>query len=646
MVGGGHKPEYAFTEALKMYGERPKHILAAGEALEVPGELAREDLVTAETSIRDFVLNEGQHSTYALALLTSMMLAPLVLASVAFLISCISTKAERLMLAHLVYPPILRKRNPIPVLNETLPPTRGRALLVLFIVLLNIVLSSVGYRGSMPNVYWKSNVNMIVDTLANRVGILAFANLPVIFVYSSRNNPLIRLTGWPYMTFIQLHRWVAYICVAQATLHSIIYFIVHIPVLSHKFTQYYWNVGIVGTTAFCLILPMSILFVRRKWYELFIDVHVTLALGTVIASYYHIYYKFNHDWGYENWIILGVVVWASERLARGFKIAANRLRTAQVLEVDDEYFVINVEGVKGMGMAYLYFPTLGWRLWENHPFSIMASVVEMSSTTVENAIEEDGPVFGILGSDSDSDSDSDLVDSAEESYTGYKVHQRQKSLHQCLEQPEIPMTPITPNSATFMVDPSANEGNERKMIGIKHSKMVTGLSFLIRREKGTTAQLFTKSLKIPVLVEGPYSSHLSLGTLAATVPQLVCIAGGVGIALILPILRARAITSVGSTRLYFGTRSRGLLSTCGIEELQRESASLDIRVRVQERWDLDEVVLVEAGCYEAGSHGNGVEILIVACGPASMIESARLAVVEANKRCRVGIVRLIDESFS
>ena len=102
MVGGGLKPEYAVTEALKMYGERPKHILAAGEPLEVPGELAREDLVMAETSIRDFALNEGQHLTYALALLASMMLAPLVLAFVACLISCVSTKVERLMLAHLV----------------------------------------------------------------------------------------------------------------------------------------------------------------------------------------------------------------------------------------------------------------------------------------------------------------------------------------------------------------------------------------------------------------------------------------------------------------------------------------------------------------------------------------------------------------
>lgn len=106
---------------------------------------------------------------------------------------------------------------------------------------------------------------------------------------------------------------------------------------------------------------------RKSWYELFVSSHVTLALSIIITCYYHIYCKFQYDWGYENWILLAIVVWALERCARGFTIATNGLRTAKVIKVDDEYLVVDVEGVKGTGMVYLYFPAIGWRVWENHP---------------------------------------------------------------------------------------------------------------------------------------------------------------------------------------------------------------------------------------------------------------------------------------
>ncbi|KUJ24605.1 uncharacterized protein LY89DRAFT_713415 [Mollisia scopiformis] len=221
---------------------------------------------------------------------------------------------------------------------------------------------------------------------------------------------------------------------------------------------------------------------------------------------------------------------------------------------------------------------------------------------------------------------------------------QQKSISSS-EQLPISMTPITPNSATFMVDPSTQEDEEEGLLDTKRSKMVSSLSFLIRREKGTTALLFTDSLKVLVPVEGPYSSQLSLASLPATAPHLVCIAGGVGIAPILPVLRARANASTGSTRLYLGARSKGLLLTCGPEYLQRESTSLDIQVRIGKRWDMEELVWREAGCYEPGSYGNGADTLIIVCGPASMIDDVRWAVVEANKRCKRGIGRLLDESF-
>jgi hypothetical protein len=207
LVGENLKPKYAYSEALAMCGKGLKNIVIIDEPLDVPSEAATEDWIVAGRSMRDFSLNEAQYSTYVLVLLLSMILVPLILALLEFLVSSISTRVERLLLAHLVYPPILRKQHTIVrLLGEAQPPTCGQVLLILFVVLLNTVFSIFGYRGSMPNIFWKSTVNMTTDILVNRVGILSFANLPVIFLYSSRNNPLIRLTGWPLTTFLQLHR--------------------------------------------------------------------------------------------------------------------------------------------------------------------------------------------------------------------------------------------------------------------------------------------------------------------------------------------------------------------------------------------------------------------------------------------------------
>jgi len=40
---------------------------------------------------------------------------------------------------------------------------------------------------------------------------------------------------------------------------------------------------------------------------------------------------------------------------------------------EGEYVRIEVEGVSLTGTAYLTFPTLSWRFWESHPFSVAYS---------------------------------------------------------------------------------------------------------------------------------------------------------------------------------------------------------------------------------------------------------------------------------
>jgi hypothetical protein len=112
-----------------------------------------------------------------------------------------------------------------------------------------------------------------------------------------RNNPLVDLTGWPYSTFLIYHRWMAYVCILQAIIHSIIYFIEHIHVLPHKFTEAYWDFGVLATVSFCPTIPFSALFVRRQYYEFFIDSHIVLVIIGLATWYYHIFFKYRQRLG-------------------------------------------------------------------------------------------------------------------------------------------------------------------------------------------------------------------------------------------------------------------------------------------------------------------------------------------------------------
>lgn len=59
--------------------------------------------------------------------------------------------------------------------------------------------------------------------VSDRAGILAFANLPLVWLFSSRNNFLLWVTGWSYETFSQFHRWIARVTTLEAVIHSVGY---------------------------------------------------------------------------------------------------------------------------------------------------------------------------------------------------------------------------------------------------------------------------------------------------------------------------------------------------------------------------------------------------------------------------------------
>lgn len=54
-----------------------------------------------------------------------------------------------------------------------------------------------------------------------RAGIMAISQLPVVWIFATRNDPLLWVTGWSLATYNRFHRWVARQCMLLAVVHAI-----------------------------------------------------------------------------------------------------------------------------------------------------------------------------------------------------------------------------------------------------------------------------------------------------------------------------------------------------------------------------------------------------------------------------------------
>ena len=467
-------------------------------------------------------------------------------------------------------------------------PTRGQAFFIFYLIAINIILCAAGYQYIRPNA-WRSSPSgidgAIADWLTDRCGVLCLANIPLIFLYAGRNNVLLWLTNWSHGTFLLLHRWVAGIATLQAILHSLIYLrmYVHDGYYGTEHTAAYWIWGVTATLCLSVLLPSSILPIREKFYELFLAWHVLLSIFVVVGCYWHIVANYSTQWGYQNWIIIAIAIWGFERAMRLARLARNGIKTAQVTVIDEDYVRVNIEGVSGSGHAYLYFPTLTWRVWENHPFTVASAVFPPTDPPSNNTL-----------------SHSHSID---------------------IEK----LASTSPSDSTNSSPP--HSGNPQPLATV-------GLTFFLRTKAGLTS-LLRSHPHLPVLVESAYGPHEDLSQYSL----LLCIAGGVGITACLPYLRAHA----GSTKLFWGARSQGIVdamapSLNGVVELATF-------VGKGKRMDIGKVLREELMGDCCGSSSSPTVVVLVS-GPSSMADEVRCGVCEIARRKKGLRVKLVEEAFS
>ncbi|EXJ84251.1 hypothetical protein A1O3_04918 [Capronia epimyces CBS 606.96] len=551
-------------------------------------------------------------------------------------------------------------------------PTRMETVIVVSFWILNLVLCCVSYEIFVPNLYY-TRALQIWRYVADRTGIICYANLPILWMFSGRNNIFLWLTGWSFSTFNIFHRHVARIATVQAIVHSIAYTALEADYdqLAESRREKYWYMGGMATIAMGLLLFFSSIYFRRHSYEIFLLIHIALSVVTIVGLFYH---TAIFDGEYDPYLWPLVAIWLFDRFARIVRLVYCNLRvrlssapiaTTTTATYDQAADLIRLEVTPGSGLLkpgpgqhYFIYQPAKWKGWENHPFTLASWSVQAGSKEV--AVEP-------------SPNHDHVVKAMEaEIKAAAKTSPSQDS-----------------SSATSV-------SSEKGQAGTKEDDGRYRLTFFVRPFSSWTMRLRDECLKSPTglinpraFIEGPYGETSPLHTYE----NVVFILGGTGISGALPYLQEHVIraasqsssaaAATGESKVK-GTRTRDITFVwttkqsamirdiaarelrpflaredihCSFYATSRKESSETIKaaeievssnhtaevgitygrpnIRETVRGVIDEV-------HEAGSAGG--KIAILTCGPAAMADEARAAVHEALKNGKRG-VDYFEETF-
>ncbi|KAJ4359399.1 hypothetical protein N0V95_002230 [Ascochyta clinopodiicola] len=467
---------------------------------------------------------------------------------------------------YLVYPSTIGSYQvrPLPWLIGNAP-TVGQAAYIFFFFALNVILCAVNYGSSQPHPWGFSKRDEILAYIGYRTGHIGYALLPLVVLFSSRNNFLLWVTNWSYGTYLLLHRWVARIFAVQAIVHSITLLLTYQGSGSYptESVKPYWLWGIVATVLTCAMLVLNLLYFRRIAYEFFLILHIILAVFVIVGCWYHVILQWGYNF-YDNWLYAAIAVWFFDRAVRVLRILKNGMRYANVTEVGDNYVRVDVFGVRWSAkpgyVGYVGFPTLHpLRPWENHPFSINSSVLFSSYRhTLAPA--------SLSNSTSDSSHD-------ERSSADYKA-------------------PVA-RATRDVTDPAS----------------MAGVSFIIKKRTGMTKML-QKNARLLTILDGPYPHSASTDALEAD--HLLLLGGGIGITGLLGWLSAHR-----NIKLAWSVKAS---DQALVDEISTAIENVaDKQVLVGQRFAIKELLQreIDVGYKKVG---------IVVCGPAEMCDEVRALV--------------------
>ena len=511
----------------------------------------------------------------------------------------------------------------------TVPP-RIQTLTILAFTVINIVLCVHGYRVFRGNLYFPEVHTQVWRYLSDRTGIISFANFPLIWLFGMRNNLLLWITGWDFGIYNNFHRWIARIATVEAVVHSIGYTILVFedggwPGFVDYWKELWWTTGEIATILMCALIPLSLYWMRRNSYELFLALHILLSVVILAAMWGHVTI-FKERYEVVAWICFGI--WALDRVLRLVRtLAFNRVPFSTRARATFDP-ATNMIRLSVPCKTSLYQPTPGTfyylsvlndrRFWESHPFT-MAKY-----------------------------------------QTGTDEKRGMGTTEQFLVASET--TRLLPQAAA---DISTASKPSRESAGAEKRTM----TFLIRPYDGFTKRLrdaasstYPHPAYLPILVEGPYGHQRNFDRF----DHVVFVVGGSGIVIPLVHLQRLCHSRAGtrSVHILWAVREPAFAMSVLQQDMAESSGKfgsrlLDLNVYITGRQqpeqplDLPGEVRVYHGRPDVNAMVRGYAqdyshqgtLAVVSCGPAKMNDDTRRAVVHSLGMGRFAL-EYFEESFN
>ncbi|KAJ6601629.1 ferric reductase NAD binding domain-containing protein [Mycena sp. CBHHK59/15] len=237
---------------------------------------------------------------------------------------------------------------------------------------------------------------------ANRAGLIAATQFPLMIALGMKNNVLTFLTGISFDKLNVLHRVAARVLCVMLWIHGAGHIIENGSAGNRENLQEVWfRCGIMALSSLTLLCFLSIRPLRNRAYELFLAAHFCVALVFLCGAYYH---AENNGLGYYLWPSL--FVWGLDRFLRLVRIflvngghstlLSTLLRKngphplhASIDVVFPQFLRVAVRRPDHFRwaagqMAYLSIPSISAAPWETHPFTIASIDDDIRQTDGDN----------------------------------------------------------------------------------------------------------------------------------------------------------------------------------------------------------------------------------------------------------------------
>ncbi|MCJ1276607.1 hypothetical protein MMC21_004413 [Puttea exsequens] len=195
----------------------------------------------------------------------------------------IEPRIQRCLLTSKIKACLVYQPRPIPIINKNLP-SNGTTLAVTAFLGLQIFY-----------LFFKMPLlPRMLFVFADRASLLFVANLPLLYLFAAKNQPIKILTGYSYESLNIIHRSLGEAMCLLALLHSAgmlgVWYTILKPVGVSLVKFLLIRMILLGSAAFIayeLIYLTSLGSFRKRWYELFLGTHVVLQAAAMILVWFH-----------------------------------------------------------------------------------------------------------------------------------------------------------------------------------------------------------------------------------------------------------------------------------------------------------------------------------------------------------------------